>query len=445
MAFYANRWNNTANTKLRLTNMNERVLQPCWNLGKTSKRSSEPESNYRNETYREDIYMVFSNKLPMDAPFTTEDILLGIKEAKIEPKDIGGIQRKASGTEIMCLSEKSYEILIEEGIKVGEQKEAVTFKPKRKRSQPVKIFGLGMDVYDAILEEELCKYGKIIDGKQHQLKIEKSISDEWKHVSNGDRVVYMVIERSIPRKLMVANEWITVWYVGQPKMCIHCNENHKSEQCKNIVCYNCRERGHIAKECEGLAECPKCRLKHRKEEPCQQATEEEHSDYENISSDEASPEYSPMKAEKQAIEEWTEDQVEKTIEKEKTKTLYRKKTLKEEAEKLKYRISEEQFAEASKISEALEVRKAVMIYFQHKSEIEEIRRDPKMEMTEKEAHYEKHMVWMYGALQTMAREKVVGTHNGIIIRAVKKKRSRHDTPSNKDQRDKNAKNSRLSE
>ena len=150
-----NVWNNTAASRIRFTNMNERVLTPTWNLGSTSKKKEDNTIIYNNETYREDVYMAFSNKLGSNSTYKTEEILQGIEKAGIQPREIVGLQRRPNGVEIMSNNERSYEILLDQGIKIGENQEVIQFRAKRKRSQAVKVFGLGMDIYDAVLEEAL--------------------------------------------------------------------------------------------------------------------------------------------------------------------------------------------------------------------------------------------------------------------------------------------------
>ena len=186
---------------MQFTNLNvaTRTLKSTWNVASTSiqkEKDSSNESEY--ETYRKDVYMLYTSKMGNHTKHRMSDLLKGIKNVGIAPKDILGIQTRSSGLEIMCKTEAAYDKLLEEGVEIGE--ELIDFKPKRKRRQAVKVFGLSMDVFDAHLEEALSTYGKIVDGKQHQLS-RKNEEEEWKHVSNGDRIVYMIIEKNIPRRL----------------------------------------------------------------------------------------------------------------------------------------------------------------------------------------------------------------------------------------------------
>ena len=402
----ANAWNRTG--RLSFKNLGDRTLAPCWSLAGSSKRNDDIDSNYKNETYREDIFMAFSSKLGTTVETTTEEILSAIKNAKIDPKSIGGLQRKTNGIEILCHSEKTYETLLEEGIKIEGFQDNVVFKPKRKRNQAVKIFGLGMDVFDAVLEEALCKFGKIKDGRQHQLKLkEEGLKNEWGHVSNGDRVVYMTIEQQIPRRLMVANEWVTVWYVGQPKSCRHCNESHKSEDCVNLTCYNCNGRGHMARDCK---------------EKKQTENVDTYEDISEDSDDEKSPPYTPNKEIKVKEAEWSEDMIDEKIEQDGNSTIHKKEEIDAMLVDLEKQLSKERKKEGEGLIKVIEPIKAVDIYIQHKKDTEEIRKSKNMKLEEKEQMCKEHLMYMYVALKIMKKENIAGRYGDTIVRFSKNKR-----------------------
>ena len=69
-----NAWNRTG--RLSFKNLGDRTLAPCWSLAGSSKRNDDIDSNYKNETYREDIFMAFSSKLGTTVETTTEEITI---------------------------------------------------------------------------------------------------------------------------------------------------------------------------------------------------------------------------------------------------------------------------------------------------------------------------------------------------------------------------------
>ena len=368
-----------------------------------------------NTLYREDVFMLFTKSINTNSGHKLEELLAGLKKAGISPKEISGIQRKYNGTEIMCLSEKSYETLLEEEITVGQDK--VVFQAKRKRTQAVRIFGLGMDVFDSVLEEKLSEYGQIKNGKQHQLKFKSDIDEEWKHVTNGDRIVYMLIEKSIPRRLMIANEWVQTWYVGQPKSCGHCGGDHKPEECPKVICYNCEEMGHLSAQCTKEKICTACKKGHGKHQ-CGKKSEitdgegdNEDSELEEINS----PEYSPIKESSKKEETWNEEEViDKAQDKE--NNLYTRRHTREILEKLEREISDDVKQESSRLTEGMEAWKATEIFTHHMKELSEIRRNKSLNAEDKrKLNLEKHR-WIYGTLMIMRNENIAGIHEDKLIR-----------------------------
>ena len=127
---------------MQFTNLNvaTRTLKSTWNVASTSiqkEKDSSNESEYEYETYRKDVYMLYTSKMGNHTKHRMSDLLKGIKNVGIAPKDILGIQTRSSGLEIMCKTEAAYDKLLEEGVEIGE--ELIDFKPKRKRRQAVKV------------------------------------------------------------------------------------------------------------------------------------------------------------------------------------------------------------------------------------------------------------------------------------------------------------------
>ena len=96
--------------KMNFVNLNARTntgraLKSVWNIAKSSKQQEEENQDYGNKLYRDDVYMLYSKNFGNKEEHRLEDLLNGIEKAGIEPKSIGGIQKKNNGIEIMCLCE----------------------------------------------------------------------------------------------------------------------------------------------------------------------------------------------------------------------------------------------------------------------------------------------------------------------------------------------------
>ena len=83
----------------------------------------------------------------------------------------------------------------------------------------------------------------------------KKVKDQtclWNNsIFTGTRLVFMVLNTTLPRGLSINGYPCRVWYKGQPLICNLCNvQGHKSAVCPNKdKCRRCGERGHFARTC----------------------------------------------------------------------------------------------------------------------------------------------------------------------------------------------------
>ena len=409
-----------ARKNLQFTNLNapDRNRKNVWNMTAAQKEKE------NNGAYREDVYMLYTNKIGGKEKYGISDLLKGIKDAKIPPKDILGIQNRSSGIEVMVATENTYERMLEDGIKIGE--DTIEFSPKRKRSQVVKVFGLSMDVYDNTLKNALSPYGNITEGKKHQLRLNGKIDEEFGHVSNGDRVVYMTIEKNIPRRLFIANDWVTIWHVGQQKTCGKCGEEHKTEECTRIKCYKCHKSGHVAANCNEAKLCYACGEPGHEKAQCREAErdeedEEERPDEMDELDDIVSPEYSPIKKDSEE-ESWTEEKIRETIKTEKATDLFTQEELKKILNKISAEAGEGIKDESRRLTEKMEIKKATETFVHHMRELNEITLNKSLNLEDKmKLKVEKHR-WIYGTLNQMRKENIAGMYRSKMIRVEEKEK-----------------------
>lgn len=92
--------------------------------------------------------------------------------------------------------------------------------------------------------EALDKFGAVKEVKyQHWVDVPE--------ISTGSRVVRMVVEKDIPRFLVIRGIRCKVWYRDQPLTCDICRKGgHKASDCPDKgKCLLCHEPGHVARHC----------------------------------------------------------------------------------------------------------------------------------------------------------------------------------------------------
>ena len=406
-------WQIRRNINLANLNAPDRNKKNVWDMP-TTQTQKEKENN---GAYREDVYMLYTSKIGDNEKYGISELLKGIKDAKIPPKDILGIQSRSTGIEVMVATENTYEGMLEHGIKIGE--DVIEFSPKRKRSQVVKVYGLSMDVYDSTLKKALSAYGNITEGKKHQLRLNGKVDEEFGHVSNGDRVMYMTIDRNIPRRLLIANDWVTIWYVGQQKTCGKCGEEHKTEECTRMKCYKCNKTGHVAAKCNEPKRCYECGETGHEKAQCpetkkEEEDEEERPDEMDELDDINSPEYSPIK--KNSDEEcWPEKKIKEVIQKEKATDLFTQEELRQILEKITAEAGKGIKDESRRLTEKMELKKATETFVHHMRELNEITLNKSLNSEDKtKLKIEKHR-WIYGTLIKMRNENIAGMYRGKMI------------------------------
>ena len=233
-----------------------------------------------------------------------------------------------------------------------------------------------------------------------------------------------------PKKLSVAGEYVNVWYVGQPMQCAHCGEEHKAEDCQNVICYNCNETGHTSNQCKNERVCKKCKKPGHDKEECgkvelneNKQCEESDWDFESISDldleDEGdSPKYSPIEDSENIEEEWTEDEVIEACSSENTNVgkLFTKKRITEMWRKVEKKMTEEEKKEGLRITESISARQAVEIFLRYKQEQEEIQASTTIHENDKTKLIKKQQPWLYGTLNTIRKENVAGIYSEKLVK-----------------------------
>ena len=110
-------------------------------------------------------------------------------------------------------------------------------------AQNILIYHFPYEEDDARLKTFLSPFGKV-------LSIRYQHYPGTPDVSTGTRIVRMIREKAIPRNLNIGSIRVKCWYVGQPFECDICRGAHVAKDYPmRGKCRNCRQEGHLAKDC----------------------------------------------------------------------------------------------------------------------------------------------------------------------------------------------------
>ena len=106
---------------------------------------------------------------------------------------------------------------------------------------------------DSAIFERLKPYGNVIACRRGMLP-------EYPGIFNGLRILQVQIVSPIPCFLRFGRLLLRFSYRGQPKTCRLCNSpDHLAQTCDSVVCFNCDQYGHVAKNCPNTVRCSVCK------------------------------------------------------------------------------------------------------------------------------------------------------------------------------------------
>ena len=108
--------------------------------------------------------------------------------------------------------------------------------------------GLRAYIEDDAIINELKKYGDI---KSEVIRLKYKTRNDLVGIENGNRLVRMVLTAaSIPYSIKIDREWCRIIHSNQKPICTVCHEEgHRRADCPSVVCFNCRQKGHICAKC----------------------------------------------------------------------------------------------------------------------------------------------------------------------------------------------------
>ena len=106
---------------------------------------------------------------------------------------------------------------------------------------------------DSAIIERLKSYGNVIACRRGMLP-------NYPGIFNGLRILQVQVTSPIPCFLRFGRLLLRFSYKGQPKTCRLCNSpDHLAQTCDRVVCFNCDQYGHVAKNCPDTVRCSVCK------------------------------------------------------------------------------------------------------------------------------------------------------------------------------------------
>ena len=119
----------------------------------------------------------------------------------------------------------------------------------------VQIFDAPHEMPDETIIQRLSKYCEVFHHRHGYFH-----EDGWTHVQDGVRHFRIRIKQHIPNYIRFGKILIHIHYDGQHRTCRHCNQTgHYVNACHSIICYNCKNLGHLASDCPHAVLCNICK------------------------------------------------------------------------------------------------------------------------------------------------------------------------------------------
>lgn len=139
--------------------------------------------------------------------------------------------------------EASKDFFEERGVVLVNGVECEVIKPPPPVSTVI-VYWYPFEAPDSAVNTALAAFGSVIEVRNQCWSARPA-------VSTGSKLVRMVIQKEIPRFIIINGIRVKIWYKGQPIRCDVCRkEGHKAASCPlRGKCLRCHEAGHLARNC----------------------------------------------------------------------------------------------------------------------------------------------------------------------------------------------------
>lgn len=122
-------------------------------------------------------------------------------------------------------------------------KEELCILPANELQKYVFLKKVPAEIPEETIRRELSKYGNILTFEAMHLRNHPGIK-------TATRRTLISLSKPLPNYLKIGQHKIYLFYSGQPLYCSNCdNSSHKPENYPEIICYNCKQKGHLRRNC----------------------------------------------------------------------------------------------------------------------------------------------------------------------------------------------------
>jgi len=119
----------------------------------------------------------------------------------------------------------------------------------------LQVFDAPHEMPDATIVQRLVKYCHVLHHRRGYFR-----EEGCEHVQDAVCHFRVQIKHNIPNYIRFGKILIHFCYEGQLRTCRHCNQTgHYIKACHLIICYNCKEIGHVASKCPSEILCNICK------------------------------------------------------------------------------------------------------------------------------------------------------------------------------------------
>ena len=184
---------------------------------------------------------------------TAKDIFDSLLRDGIPATAVRCLQRQPNGSVLITFSTSEYRDRFLRKSAFVVRRVARASHPASCRLTFVNVYDAPHELPDSAIRERLSVYGHIYSTRRGKCQ-------GYPDVFNGVRHLRMALTSNIPCFLRYGKHQVRIKYDQQPKTCRKCGSvDHLIKDCRNTVCFNCDQIGHVSRNCPEGRKCCICK------------------------------------------------------------------------------------------------------------------------------------------------------------------------------------------